>query len=226
MNAIVVAGIDLAGAARRPTGVCLLRGLSASTAVLFEDRDILSFIRDADPELIAVDAPLHLPPGRRSIEDRNGEHFRRCDLELRKLGIPFFPITLGPMRSLTARGIALKSILEKEGRRVVEMYPGGAQDVWRIPRAHRGLKKLRTGLARLGIRGLPKDASSHELDAATGAMVGRLSSRERRGSSAISGPERFSCLARRLRGDSDRRASFPTLIVLRGAMTRRALGAL
>jgi predicted nuclease with RNAse H fold len=174
MNAIVVAGIDLAGAARRPTGVCLLRGLNASTAVLFEDRDILSFIRDADPELIAVDAPLHLPPGRRSIEDRNGEHFRRCDLELRKLGIPFFPITLGPMRSLTARGIALKSILEKEGRRVVEMYPGGALDVWKIPRAHRDLKKLRTGLARLGIRGLPKDASSHELDAAAGAMVGRL----------------------------------------------------
>ncbi|MEW5900750.1 MAG: hypothetical protein AB1715_04730, partial [Acidobacteriota bacterium] len=33
---------------------------------------------------------------------------------------------------------------------------------------------LRRGLGRLGIKGLRKEASDHELDAAAGALVGRL----------------------------------------------------
>jgi predicted nuclease with RNAse H fold len=115
-----------------------------------------------------------LPPGRKTIEDRNGEHYRVCDLELRKRKIPFFPITLGPMRVLTVRGIELRGELEKRGFRAVEMYPGGAQDIWGIPRARRDLEGLRNGLQRLGIIGLKKDISDHELDAATGAFVGLL----------------------------------------------------
>jgi predicted nuclease with RNAse H fold len=147
---MTVVGVDLAGSPRRPTGVCRLRGLSASTAVLHEDAEILSYVRNARPCLVAVDAPLHLPPGRRTIDDRNGRHYRPCDLELRRLGIPFFPITLGPMRMLTVRGMKLKKRLAREGFRVVEIYPGAAQDVWKIPRARRDLRKLRAGLARLG----------------------------------------------------------------------------
>ena len=57
---------------------------------------------------------------------------------------------------------------------MVEIYPGGAQDVWRIPRVKRNKEGLRRGLARLGIRGLARSASDHELDAATGALVGWL----------------------------------------------------
>jgi len=167
-----VAGIDLAGVPRRPTGACLLRGCAVSTAIFFEDREILDFIRKGKADLVAIDAPLNLPPGRRSIEDRNGAHYRPCDLELREHKIPFFPITLGPMRSLTVRGIQLRRRLEKDGFKVVEIYPGGAQDLWRIPRARHDLKKLRLGLSRLGLRGLRSDLSDHELDAATGALVG------------------------------------------------------
>ena len=172
MKKIVVVGIDLAGVSRRPTGACSLRGFEALTALLFEDRDILDFVRRRKPDLVAIDAPLNLPPGRRSIEDRNDAHFRPCDLELRRQKIPFFPITLGPMRALTVRGIALRRLLEKEGFRVIEIYPGGAQDVWGIPRARHDLRKLRRGLLRLGVRGLAKDVSEHELDAASGALVG------------------------------------------------------
>jgi len=174
MKPLVVAGIDLAGSPRRPTGACLLRGLRATTALLFDDEAILDFVRTGRPDLVTVDAPLHLPPGRRSIDDRNGEHFRACDLELRRRGIPFFPITLGPMRSLTVRGIALRRRWEDEGVRVLEMYPGGAQDVWGLPRARRDLDGLRRGLVRLGLRGLSGRLSDHELDAAAGALVGRL----------------------------------------------------
>jgi len=164
--------VDLAGAPHRPTGMCLLKDMIAATFISYSDEEILECAGREKPELIAMDAPLNLPPGRKSIEDRNGSHFRVCDIELRKRKIPFFPITLGPMRMLTVRGIALKQKLEKKGFRVVEMYPGGAQDTWGIPRAHRDKEGLQRGLQRLGIKGLGQDISDHELDAATGALEG------------------------------------------------------
>ena len=174
MEEFCVLGVDLAGVPHRPTGMCVLRGWEANTFLNYSDLEILECIEREKPDLIAIDAPLNLPPGRESIEDQNGEHYRICDLELRKRKIPFFPITLGPMRALTVRGIEIREELEKREFRVVEMYPGGAQDVWGIPRARRDLPGLRRGLQRLGIRGLKKDISDHELDAATGALVGRL----------------------------------------------------
>ncbi len=169
-----VLGVDLAGVAHRPTGMCLLKENRARTMLFFSDDEIMSLAREAKPALIAIDAPLNLPPGRRSMEDKNGAHFRPCDLELRRRKIPFFPITLGPMRKLTERGIALKRRLEAEGFKVVEIYPGGAQDIWGIPRAGRSREGLRRGLGRHGVRGLNASASGHELDAATGALVGLL----------------------------------------------------
>ena len=169
----VVVGLDLAGSPRRPTGFCLLRGRDAETSDLFTDAEIMDAVRRAAPVLVAIDAPLSLPPGRRSIHERNDSHYRVCDLELRRRHIPFFPITLGPMRSLTERGIRLRRKIEKLNIRVIEMYPGGAQDVWGIPRARRDRAGLKRGLRRLGLKGLRKDASDHELDAATGALVGR-----------------------------------------------------
>lgn len=170
----VVLGLDLAGVAHRPTGVCLLEDGRARTKLLYEDGELLDYARETEPVLIAIDAPLNLPPGRRSMADRNDSHYRPCDIELRRRKIPFFPITLGPMRKLTERGIRLRRRLEAEGFTVVEIYPGGAQDVWRIPRAKRSREGLRRGLARLGIKGLTRSASDHELDAATGALVGWL----------------------------------------------------
>jgi predicted nuclease with RNAse H fold len=169
-----VVGLDLAGAPGRPTGFCLLRGLRAETRDLFADEEILAAVAGARPDLVAIDAPLHLPPGRSSIHERNDSHYRPCDVELRRRRIPFFPITLGPMRTLTERGMRLRDELDRRGFRTVEMYPGGAQDVWRIPRAGRDRKGLRRGLLKLGLRGLSPGSSNHELDAATGALVGRL----------------------------------------------------
>lgn len=169
-----VLGIDLAGVPHRPTGICLLEGGRGRTKLLYEDREILDFARECEAALIAIDAPLNLPPGRKSMAELNGLHYRPCDIELRRRKIPFFPITLGPMRMLTERGIRLKWRLEAEGFRVVEIYPGGAQDIWKIPRAKRDPEGLRRGLSRLGVKGLTAAASDHELDAATGALVGSL----------------------------------------------------
>lgn len=172
----IVVGIDLAGSPRRNTGACLLRGLTlASCTTLHTDEEILALVDETQPDLIAIDAPLNLPPGRRTIEDRNGEHFRPCDRELLKRGIRFFPITLGPMRSLTKRGIKLKKTLVSRGFDVIEVYPGAAQDIWKIARKQGGLSKLRRGLEKLGLRGLTKGMNGDELDAATASLVGRLS---------------------------------------------------
>jgi uncharacterized protein len=170
----LVVGLDLAGSPRRPTGACRLSGRRAKTRLLYADDEILSYILEHEPVLIAVDAPLTLPPGRTSIHDRNDSHYRACDLELRIRKIPFFPITLGPMRSLTERGMTLAGEFMREGIRVIEIYPGGAQDTWGIPRAARDHAGLVRGLRRLGLLGLSMKASAHELDAATGALVGRL----------------------------------------------------
>jgi predicted nuclease with RNAse H fold len=169
----VVVGIDLAGSPRRPTGLCLLRGLRADTHVGYSDDEILEIVRLAGPDLVPIDAPLSLPKGRRTIHDRSGEHFRDCDRELLRLGIRFFPITLGPMRMLTTRGLALKRKLRTMGYRTVECYPGAAQDVWGLPRQHRSLQGLLTGLRKLGVRGLRRTVTGDELDAATAALVGR-----------------------------------------------------
>jgi predicted nuclease with RNAse H fold len=169
-----ILGVDLAGVPHRPTGICILQRLKAKTFLVYTDAEILECVEKNKPDLITIDAPLNLPPGRKTIEDRNGEHYRVCDLELRKRKIPFFPITLGPMRVLTVRGIELRGELEKGEFRVAEMYPGGAQDIWGIPRARRDLNGLRKGLQRLGIKGLKREISDHELDAATGALVGLL----------------------------------------------------
>jgi len=169
----VIVGIDLAGSPRRPTGLCLLVGTRAVTSVAFGDDEILDVVKEARPAIVPIDAPLSLPPGRRSIHSRTGEHLRLCDRELLRRKIRFFPITLGPMRMLTARGLSLKRRLVKMGYRPIECYPGAAQDLWGLPRQHKSLSGLLAGLRKLGLKGLKKTATSDELDAATAAMVGR-----------------------------------------------------
>ncbi len=72
---------------------------------------------------------------------------------------------------LTERGMALCQKLKRQGFQVIEIYPGGAQKIWGIPRAKRDLDGLRNGLRRLGVKGLQTQSSDHELDAASGALV-------------------------------------------------------
>ncbi|HET6459454.1 MAG TPA: DUF429 domain-containing protein [Syntrophales bacterium] len=169
----VVTGVDLAGSPGRATGVCILRGLTAQTYIVLTDEEIMDLIFQSRPDLVPIDAPLTLPAHRHTIHDRSGSHFRECDLALRKRGIRFFPVTLGPMRMLTERGMALKKIIETGGFRVIECYPGAAQDVWGIPRQRRDRAGLAKGLRKLDIKGLQPGMTGDELDAVTAALVGR-----------------------------------------------------
>jgi uncharacterized protein len=110
-----IVGLDFAGVETRPTGFCKLAGLKAETALVFTNEEILKKTVESKPIVVAIDASLSLPPGRKSIEERTGAHLRESDRELLRRRIKFFPITLGPMRKLTVRGIELRRILTCKG---------------------------------------------------------------------------------------------------------------
>jgi len=165
-----VVGLDLAGSPNRDTGACVMeRPRRLRAAVLRSDREILEFVISSLPQLVVIDAPLSLPRGRKTIEDRSGPHLRECDRELLRRRIPFFPLTLGPMRMLTVRGMRIARALTRQGIPVVEGYPGGAQDILGLPRKKVGVSVLQQSLRQEGLGGdLDRRPLSHdELDAVT-----------------------------------------------------------
>lgn len=175
MRGMLVLGVDLAGSEKRNTGICIMDDqLNAETFIVHTDEEILKVIEEVKPQIVAIDAPLTLPHGRKSLKRRENVHLRECDRKLLEMGIKFFPVTLGPMRKLTERGIKLKDKIEKMGYKVIEVYPGGAQDLLGIPRKSKGVETLRNGLLKLGIKGIREKASADELDAVTAAYVAIL----------------------------------------------------
>ncbi len=141
--------------------------------VALSDLEILTYVRKFDPKVVVIDAPLSLPKGRLSLEVKSDIHFRECDRELLRRRIRFFPITLGPMRKLTKRGIQLANVIRSEGFEVFEGYPGAAQDILGVPRKNAGINSLMDGLRRYGLN-FRKSATHDELDAITCAYVGML----------------------------------------------------
>ena len=171
-----VVGLDLAGSPNRNTGFCLLHRSLCSTSVLHTDEEIISETRMADPDVVSIDAPLFLPRGRKSLEQRGPPHLRACDKELLRMKIRFFPITLGPMRMLTERGMRLRKTFEDDGFTVIEGYPGAVQDLLGMPRKQAGLEDLRSALMDFGVRGgiKKKEITGDELDAVTCAILGKM----------------------------------------------------
>ncbi len=143
----VICGVDLAGSKNNPTGICILNEREMFCTV-YEDEEILSLIFECSPSLVAIDAPLSF----------HGDHFRDCDLELRK-EYPILPLTFKGMQSLTQRGISLKSQIPYP---VIEVYPHAARKVLSIEKIT-DLKKYITILP----------SSTHELDAAAAALTGK-----------------------------------------------------
>ena len=128
---MTIVGIDLAGSIKRNTGIACSNPFIHK--IVHTDQEILAFIDKCKAKYVGIDAPLSLPPGRKTIEDK-GEHFRKPDLELKRMGIRFFPITLGPMRMLTKRGINMAKKLRKKGINVFEVYPGAFYDILGVNR--------------------------------------------------------------------------------------------
>ncbi len=166
-------GIDLAGVESRPTGMCVMdSNFRVSTCLLYTNNEIVSKTIEYKPDVVAIDAPWALPHGRESLAKKNKIHLRECDRELIRMGIKFFPLTLGPMRRLTERGMLMRMEMENSALTVIETYPGAAQDILRIPRKGKGLDKLADGLRQAGIKGLNSAMNGDELDAITCALMG------------------------------------------------------
>lgn len=155
-----VLGLDLAGSPKRKTGVAYLEDNRVKVGIIYEDEHILKLCESFD--LVMIDAPLSLPEGRKSIEDR-GLHFRECDIKLRIFGIRFFPITLGPMRMLTTRALKIKGILEAKGIKVFETFPGALYDIFGVRRKDK--EAIKNFYKSIGFALEDRDYYQDELDA-------------------------------------------------------------
>lgn len=102
-------GIDLAALENKPSGFCILNR-KIKTFLVYSDKEILEKIKKISPRVIAVDAPLTIPK----------KHYRKCDLLIRKKGIPIFSFNLPSLKKLAERAIRLKRKIKLP---VIETYP-------------------------------------------------------------------------------------------------------
>ncbi len=170
-------GIDLAGSPNRPTGFCVVDSkLRVECKVLHTDKEILEAVEKTGGVIAAIDAPLALPKGRHCLEEhcRGHVHFRACDRVLTRMRIKYFPITIGPMRMLTSRGMLLARRLKQRGVESIETFPGGAQDILGIPRKQTSLETLQSALAGICTGDVvERELTGDELDAINCALVAR-----------------------------------------------------
>jgi uncharacterized protein YprB with RNaseH-like and TPR domain/predicted nuclease with RNAse H fold len=166
-----IVGIDLTGSEKRATGWALMEGASVITKCIRTDDELIKQTLAADADLVSIDSPLSLPEG---YGNPGVPIYRKCELALKRMGISVFWCLLPSMAMLTYRGIKLADTLRKAGSRVIESYPGAAQDILGIPRKKASLQELKWGLSRAGIAGdfLTSDITHDEVDAITSALVG------------------------------------------------------
>ena len=175
----VVVGIDLTGSASRASGWACLRGNDAEVGRFHSDEDLIAETLSRNPELVSIDSPLSIPKGRHCTSDqcwcrRKYGIARECERELWRRGVRVYPCLLPSMQNLTKRGMRLAREFRSRGLKVIESYPGAAQDILRISRKKTSLEELKVGIRDLGLRGESLEASVNhdELDAVTSALVG------------------------------------------------------
>lgn len=170
-----IVGIDLTGSAKRPTGWALMEGQNAVTRTLSTDDELLAETIAAAPDIVSIDSPLSLPQGWTNADlPCDSPIYRKCELALKRMGISVFWCLLPSMKSLTMRGMRLTASLRAAGLKVIESYPGAAQDLLGIPRKGSSLEELKWGMARAGVKGeyLTAHVTHDEVDAITSALVG------------------------------------------------------
>ena len=176
---MIALGLDPSGSERKRSGLALIdESLSAESRIVKTDADILQAINDTQPDVVAIDSPLALPKGRCCADPSCpcAVHgiVRSADRAVSRMGYRPFWTLLPSMVNLTLRSIQLREILEADGVKVIEVYPGAAQDRLGLPRKQKGEGALLEGLCSLGIRftdGKTKRVHD-ELDAITAAYVG------------------------------------------------------
>ncbi len=130
---MAVLGIDLRASLKKPSAVAILDSQYHLTELrsCYSDSELTDLVKEVQPDIIAIGAPLNLPSGfccldqscdcRFSIPDRKG---RLLELELAKMGISCFYTNKGSIiRDLIYRGIRLSHDLRAAGYTVIEVYP-------------------------------------------------------------------------------------------------------
>jgi predicted nuclease with RNAse H fold len=170
-----IVGIDLTGSEKRATGWAVMEGADTVTKSLSTDDQLFTETVVAHPDLVSIDSPLSLPEGWPDPDTPCGQPiYRKCELALKRMGISVFWCLLPTMKGLTTRGMRLAQRLRGVGIKVIESYPGAAQDLLGIPRKGSSLEELKWGLSRAGIKGafLHGKVTHDEVDAITSALVG------------------------------------------------------
>jgi len=169
---VAVVGIDLTASPRRASGWAYLKRDHVITKRLWSDEELIEETLAARPDVVSIDSPLSLPEGYPGA--RRATIYRKCELALRRMGLPVYWCMLPSMEPLTLRGIRLAKAFRSAGLHVIESYPGAAQDVLGIPRKKVSLEELKLSLRAAGIRGsyCERKVSHDELDAITSALVG------------------------------------------------------
>jgi predicted nuclease with RNAse H fold len=152
-----------------------MKGAVTFTKSLSTDDQLFAETVGAHPDLVSIDSPLSLPEGWTDPDVPCGQPiYRKCELALKRMGISVFWCLLPTMKCLTTRGMRLAQRLRDAGLKVIESYPGAAQDLLGIPRKGSSLEELKWGLSRAGIKGdfLRGKVTHDEVDAITSALVG------------------------------------------------------
>lgn len=171
-------GIDLSASEKKASGICVLKENKAYLNVAMTDQEIHSIIKDVSPTLISIDSPLGLPNGRCCVSEecdcRKYGITRECERILRKRGIGVYPCLIKSMQKLTLRGMKISRFLENNGYKVIESYPGAAQDILHFPRKKVSLEELKKELIAMGIDVYTNRTliTHDEIDALTSALVG------------------------------------------------------
>lgn len=177
-----VIGIDLTGSEDKESGWAYLKSDFAVCKRIKSNSEIIESIRRLNPDVVSIDSPLAFPQGRccsrKDCECRKYGIMRKSERSLRHFGINVYPCLIDSMINLTTRGMSLAKQIRNMGYKVIESYPGVAQDILQIPRKGKTVEQfqhLKQGLASFGIVGdlLDNPNISHdEVDAITSALVG------------------------------------------------------
>ncbi len=159
-------GIDLAAKEKKKSGICVINrdnneegSYSVITTSVLSDEQILEKIKEVIPDLIAIDAPLSL-----------GEKFRPAEKQMIKDGYRLFPLNMGFMKELTARGIGLK---ERINYPLVECHPTSSAKALKIVKKPiEVFVKACEKKFSLKFKNIPKN--QHEVDAVIAALTAKF----------------------------------------------------
>ena len=117
---IYTAGLDLAGKPENPSGFTIIKGNEFILhELIYSDNNILERLNSFQFQIIAVDAPLTIPP----------DLIRECDNKMKRYGA--MPLKLKSMEELGIRAISLIEYFSHPPE-IIEVFPTGTSKILKI----------------------------------------------------------------------------------------------